>query len=505
MRSRTWATSAIERRGRARAGLVFGAGAVASLAVFVPLALARGVVRDEGFYLVAAQLVAKGRLPYLDFFYPQTPFLPYLYGAWLQIFGFTWVAARMLSALAAAATGGLICAEATRREGPGFGMLALVLYLTCDAALSWFTVVKPYAVVSFLVLAAVLATRWTRRLRPWTAPVVAGFCLGLAANSRLVVVAAVPVLAVVLARQAHDGRSTRTTLGWFAAGLALALAPDLPLMATGFAEFWFDNLGYHLIRSDDPTGTGLAGKLEILGALGGFGSAGKGSGLQLPLLLWAGLVSATLARTAHRAIDPALWTALVLFVAHLLPSPAYVQYFSILVPLLILPAVALVRQALAGRAWRKAALAVLAIAYVARLPAAIAEMTTLRGSPGANARTLAHVVAVREAIDAATRPGDAVYSSWPGFLFGSHAVALGGTENQFGVDVAAKLDPVRRRRYHVMSDREIAKWMVEGRIAFLALPDRLVPPFPDLERGYRPVGRAGGITIFARRERGSDQ
>ena len=79
----------------ARRALLVGAVFVSLSAVFVSLGLVRLVVRDEGFYLLAADLVMRGERPYLDFFYPQTPLLPYLYGAWLRLFGHTWVAARV--------------------------------------------------------------------------------------------------------------------------------------------------------------------------------------------------------------------------------------------------------------------------------------------------------------------------------------------------------------------------------------------------------------------------
>ncbi|MBK7091605.1 MAG: hypothetical protein IPH59_07785 [bacterium] len=36
----------------------------------------RTVDADEGFYLAAAQRVADGMMPYVDFFFPQAPLLP---------------------------------------------------------------------------------------------------------------------------------------------------------------------------------------------------------------------------------------------------------------------------------------------------------------------------------------------------------------------------------------------------------------------------------------------
>jgi hypothetical protein len=40
---------------------------------FAPVAIFRYVDGDEGYYLGASALVWDGRLPYIDFFYPQMP------------------------------------------------------------------------------------------------------------------------------------------------------------------------------------------------------------------------------------------------------------------------------------------------------------------------------------------------------------------------------------------------------------------------------------------------
>src|SRR5579872_7438397 len=45
---------------------------------------------DEGFHLLAAQLVKGGMRPYLDFFFPQTPLNAY-WNAWLmRLLGESW-------------------------------------------------------------------------------------------------------------------------------------------------------------------------------------------------------------------------------------------------------------------------------------------------------------------------------------------------------------------------------------------------------------------------------
>src|ERR1700741_2988196 len=49
----------------------------------------------DTYHLLAAQMVAAGRKPYLDFFVQQVPLYPLICGAWLRIFGTSWPAANL--------------------------------------------------------------------------------------------------------------------------------------------------------------------------------------------------------------------------------------------------------------------------------------------------------------------------------------------------------------------------------------------------------------------------
>src|ERR1700753_4442400 len=63
----------------------------------------RAFAWDEGFHLLAAQLILAGKRPYLDFCFPQTPFNAYLTAGWMRLFGDTWRAAHALETICVAA------------------------------------------------------------------------------------------------------------------------------------------------------------------------------------------------------------------------------------------------------------------------------------------------------------------------------------------------------------------------------------------------------------------
>ena len=60
---------------------------------------------DEGFHMATAQLISRGKRPYLDFNFSQTPLNAYWNALWMLIFGQTW---RTAHAVAAVMTTGAI-------------------------------------------------------------------------------------------------------------------------------------------------------------------------------------------------------------------------------------------------------------------------------------------------------------------------------------------------------------------------------------------------------------
>ena len=121
--------------------------------------------QDEGWYLYAAQNVARGGVPYRDFFFTQGPVMPHVYAAFAPLWSpFGVIGGRALTlalGLAAAALAGLLAARQFprgRRAAPWTATFALT---ACCAYHSYFTVIpKTYALSSlFLVSACLLLTR----------------------------------------------------------------------------------------------------------------------------------------------------------------------------------------------------------------------------------------------------------------------------------------------------------------------------------------------------------
>src|SRR5438094_8861035 len=150
---------------RARPAVVYGWLAALLAAVFVPMSLFGLVDGDEGTYLLVSRLVVEGQLPYHDFFYPQMFLLPYIYGGWMKLVGYSWYGARLLSAVFSIALGLFVYHQAARLAGGrAWGVLAVVLFTFSSLAFGWYPLIKTFVFPSLLLFAAYAvlssASRW---------------------------------------------------------------------------------------------------------------------------------------------------------------------------------------------------------------------------------------------------------------------------------------------------------------------------------------------------------
>ena len=96
-----------------------------SLLWFSWVGLNRLVARDEGFYVYAVKLVLGGQTPYLDFFYPQMPLLPYFYTPFIAAFGESWQVLRLTNGVLNTAIAWMIFSFVSSRANNFFAFLAV--------------------------------------------------------------------------------------------------------------------------------------------------------------------------------------------------------------------------------------------------------------------------------------------------------------------------------------------------------------------------------------------
>ncbi|MBI3893359.1 MAG: glycosyltransferase family 39 protein [Candidatus Wallbacteria bacterium] len=451
---------------------------LAQLAYFLALAWIRFLDADEGFYVPAAAYLAQGRRLYTDFFYPQMPLLPCLYGAWMWLLGIDWHVARAFSALLGAGIGTLLFRHCEQLfEDRRYAWGALAAYSVCGPCVGWFPIVKTYSIATFFLMACYCALPRGSDLRRYAW---AGFFLGLAVDARLTfVVAGLGCLAHILTEESAR-RRVPAACAALTAGTVLGLLVCLPFLLPDPQRFWFNNLGYHAIRSEGGLIGSFTQKAAVLLHLAGIVSSEGAEAFQLCILLLFSLGHATAALTRRTPLATAFWFSAALALMGILPTPAMPQYFCVVFPFLIVTALHFVHSAeellrpadceAARTVFRRLALG-LAIAYVAVSPVDFARYLSwgrdvggIRDPAQVVDRKFGTVTRIARRIDEWTRPGEEVLSAWCGLLLTTHARQLPGMENPFGLLIADKLDEKDLDRYRLITRAGIDRCLATHRV-----------------------------------------
>ena len=294
---------------------------------------------DEGFHLLAAQLIKAGKRPYLDFVFAQTPLNAYWNAAWMRVFGESWRGIHAIDALLA--TAAVILAAGfvrSRFEAGGKRAWAAVLVLAGAniEVVRFGPIGQAYALSLLLMLIAFRLTVASAERDELIFAAFAGLAAGAAAGSTLLTAPAAPLLLLWMSVASLPGR--RIVRGVvFVAGVLVSWTPMLALFAQSPARVLFDIFEYHMFyrRSDWPGATrhdlelfatwveSPQAILLVVLAAAGIWYASKYSGwerlrrMEFLLCGWLALGLSLYISTAH---------------------PTFVQYYLLPVPFLAIPA-----------------------------------------------------------------------------------------------------------------------------------------------------------------------
>ncbi len=299
---------------------------------------------DESYHLLASQLMAAGKRPYLDFCFPQTPLNAYWNAGWMRLLGYNWRVPHALAALFTIGAAGLTARFVSLRFPiPSWRVaaaLSALLLTGLNAMVFIFAPLQAYGISLFMLVAAFRVTvRDVDRKGLWGAAAV-GLFAGTAAASTLLSAAAAPVL---LGWTLYYNRAGSRWGKFFAflVGTAVPFTPVMWLAAQGPTQTWFSLVQYHTTfrRLYWPDTT--RHDLEVLTSW-----IDSGQALMLGLLAVAGLVY-----IARRSQWPAAlkaefylcgWLAVALSAEVGRAHPTFPRYFVLAVPFLaILAAVGL--------------------------------------------------------------------------------------------------------------------------------------------------------------------
>lgn len=396
------------------------------LLYFIFLANTRNVDGDEGLYLEAARLIAMGKKPYFDFFYQQMPLIPYLYALWMKVFGFTLYTARYFSAILTASACGLVLwyvARTTRNIL--FIYLSAVLLAGNGLLLAWAPVIKTHSLNTFcLVLATVLLLEWRRRPeRPLKMLATAAFAIGVGVNARLTLGPFLVLYFIFV--YFNSPRDKWKNLAVCAVAVLITSLPTFYFFFSNPAQFIQFNFTYHthVYPGIAPSGK----RLEVAEAI--FPQVQ----ILLLLVLSQGGILLLFREPLRKALetDEALIAAsLFLFILiHMSAAEPFTQYFSAMVPLLVMEALPVLKRIVSLRAARASVFLVplLGVYLFYSIPLREKEINSM----GSNSTfwELEKLEKVARTAETIIEPGEYCLTWWPGYAFMVHCRSIPGMEN----------------------------------------------------------------------------
>jgi len=292
---------------------------------------------DESFHLLAAQLMAKGHRPYIDFCFPQTPLNAYFNSAVMRLLGENW---RVPHAFAALFTIGAVVLAArfvfARFQADGWraaAALTAALLIGLNALVFGYApLAQAYGICLFsLMVAYHFAMRAVDREGTLSASAV-GLFAGIAAASSLLAAAAVPVFLVWMMFHNRAG-SRRTKCLAFCVGAATPFAPVMWLAWQGPRQAWFNLIQYQVSFRKLYWPDATRHDLEVL-----MSWIDSGQALLIGVLALSGLVYIARGSRWPAAMKAEFylcaWLAAALAVEAGGAHPTFAQYFLLAIPFL---------------------------------------------------------------------------------------------------------------------------------------------------------------------------
>jgi hypothetical protein len=351
----------------ARSGRYLFGAAVAIGGFLLWYSQTRAFAWDEGYHMLAAQLVKNGKRLYLDFCFPQPPLNTWWNALWLRLLGDSWRVIHLVAAVLCAATVWLTAGWARNRFPDAKwrtpAAIAVLLVAGLNVLIVQFGPVgQAYALTLFLIVAAfrlVVKAVEQDGVRP---AVVSGLAAGGAAMATLLSAPVGPVLLIWLLAYNQAGNRWKKGAA-FIGGVVLACLPLLWCFLQDPGRVFFNVVQYELLYRQVEWDGWFAHDVKVW-----FAWLDSSHGVVIALLALGGLAFVrfrsgwTRAQRAEFYLCAWLAAALMLHISQ--AHPTFQRYYMLAVPFLaILSAAGL--YALGSR-WAIAGLALILVAGLAK-------------------------------------------------------------------------------------------------------------------------------------------
>ncbi|MFL6350609.1 MAG: hypothetical protein ACJ74Z_01985 [Bryobacteraceae bacterium] len=289
---------------------------------------------DEGFHLLAAQLINRGRTLYLDFCFPQPPLNVYWNAAWMRTFPDTWriphLLAAMLVAGAAMLAGDFTFAHLPIPKWRLSGALVTAFLVAVNVPVVQFGSLQAYGMCLFLMVAAFRVSVLGVDHKGFLVPFLAGLLAGAAAASSLLTAPLAPVLLVWMLIYNRIGTRFAKSVA-FLLGAGIPFLPVLRLFAEAPRVVFFNLIEYQLLYRRVRWAGATPHDIDVLTSW-----INSSQALLLGALAVAGILfirSANDWEPRRRAeLFLSAWLALALTTYLALTHPTFERYFLLAVP-----------------------------------------------------------------------------------------------------------------------------------------------------------------------------
>ncbi len=470
--------------------LVLGCVLALISAIFIGYSVTRAFVWDEGYHLIAAQQIARGKTPYIDFCFPQTPLNAYLNAAIMRVFGEYWRPVHVVAALFCIGSVVLI-AQYVFVHFPMWRWrlacaITAALLIGLNALLLEFgTAGQAYGIAMFFCVAAYRSALVVVRSERVLPAFGCGLLAGVAADSTLLVAPAAVVILVWLWVTNRAGNRRAKALSYLA-GSAIPFLPVLLLFIKGPEQTFFNIAQYHAIYR--RVGWPGATKHDLIVFSSWFDAP---QALVLGLLVIAGVLfvrKSAWDEVRKSEFHLACWIAGAVGLYLCTPHPTFGRYFILIVPFLAVPAAAGLYSvgSRLGDPGHPTAPALVAIALIA-LPFINIEIDTWGDTSWKDYELVAQKTAQ------VTPPG--------GRLFADELVYFALKENPppgMELSYAHLLDlpPAREKLLHIVSQRELKEQITKGMFAaFQTCSDDEAAQY-GMPGPFRQHANAGDCQLF---------
>jgi 4-amino-4-deoxy-L-arabinose transferase-like glycosyltransferase len=291
---------------------------------------------DEGFHILAADLINAGKRPYIDFLFAQTPLNAYWNAGWMRLFGANWRVVHMVAALATIGSVLLIVQYVfalfhDRRWQMAAALAALALFGLHSLVWDYGTISQAYPLCLFLIVAAFRTAIAAVARTGFTLSALAGFLAGAGAASSLLTAPASAVLLIWIWLYNQLGNRWVKAAA-FVAGAVASCIPLLLLFVQGPHQVIFDILKYHSIYRRLNWVESTSHDIGIVTDW-----VNSSPSLLLVMLAAAGLffIKKSEGDAGRRAeFRLCLWLILAVGAQNLFARPTFPQYFVFLIPFL---------------------------------------------------------------------------------------------------------------------------------------------------------------------------